>query len=42
VLAGWRRLHYEKLYHADEINEDMIGETCSTHGSDEKYIILVG
>jgi len=26
------------LYHSDQIKEDEMGEVCSTHGEDEKYI----
>jgi len=35
VGGGWKRLHERE---GDQVDEDETGETCSTHGGDEKFI----
>jgi hypothetical protein len=51
VVRGWRRLHNEELHNlyaspdvikGDHIEEDEIGEACSTYGSNKKCVEKCG
>jgi hypothetical protein len=46
IIGGWRKLHYDEVHYLyllvvkynqnDQVKEDEMGSTCSTHGNEEE------